>query len=122
MRMGNCYVASEALYHLLGGKAAGWKPMHLRLDAPAPANSHWFLQHKNGTILDPTVQQFKFALPDYSAARGCGFLTTKPSKRAVILMEKILWGERPEYGSDYSAVRGRGFRAADLLLQEAKKS
>jgi hypothetical protein len=53
-------------------------------------DTHWFLQHKNGTILDPTVQQFKTFLPDYSAARGCGFLTTKPSKRAVVLMGHIM--------------------------------
>lgn len=26
MRRGNCYYASEALYHILGGKAKGWTP------------------------------------------------------------------------------------------------
>lgn len=29
-RRGNCYVAAEALYHLLGGKAAGYVPHTVR--------------------------------------------------------------------------------------------
>ena len=82
---GNCYAASEALYHLIGGKAAGWKPMQMRF----AGDSHWFLKHKNGTILDPTVRQFTM-LPDYHLARGRGFLTKQPSKRAVILMGQIM--------------------------------
>jgi hypothetical protein len=31
-RRGNCYYTSEALYHILGGKAAGWKPMRITMD------------------------------------------------------------------------------------------
>ncbi len=27
---GNCYVTCEALYHLLGGKKAGYKPMYIK--------------------------------------------------------------------------------------------
>ena len=90
MVRGNCYVASEALYHLLGGRAAGWTPMQMRW----AGDSHWFLKHKNGTIIDPTSKQFTM-LPDYHLARGRGFLTKKPSKRAAALMERILWSERP---------------------------
>jgi len=86
-RRGNCYVASEALYHLLGGKAAGWTPMSVR----TPGDVHWFLKHASGRILDPTAAQFRGKLPDYAAARGRGFLTRQPSRRAAALMDAIVW-------------------------------
>lgn len=86
---GNCYVASEALYHLLGGKASGWKACNMR----TKTDTHWFLRHTSGFILDPTAKQFS-KRPNYSRGRGSGFLTKRPSKRAKILMDKILWNER----------------------------
>jgi hypothetical protein len=77
-------VASEAAYYLLGGKEEGWKPMHMtHLGA-----SHWFLKHESGYILDLTYNQFKTKL-DYSKARGTGFLTKEPSKRAKKLLIRI---------------------------------
>lgn len=90
MQRGNCYVTSEALYHLLGGKRAGWKPVYMNT---RKTGNHWFLKHKSGLILDATVKQFKGAKPDYSRGRGTGFLTKKPSKRAKIMMESMVWGE-----------------------------
>jgi hypothetical protein len=86
MRRGNCYVTCEALYHLLGGKSAGYKPMTIRVDG----QTHWVLKHIDGLIIDPTKQQFRCKV-DYSKARGRGFLTRKPSKRAKKLMNKLLW-------------------------------
>jgi len=81
---GHCYVASEVAYYLLGGKECGWKAMHMtHLGA-----SHWFLKHKSGFILDLTYNQFKSPL-DYSKARGTGFLTKEPSKRAKLLAARI---------------------------------
>lgn len=74
---GMCYVVSEWLYHRLGGKKAGWKPMVLDT---GHKQKHWFLQHCSGFILDATANQFDHPL-DYSKAKGCGFLTKKPSKR-----------------------------------------
>lgn len=85
-RRGNCYVTSEALYHLLGGKAAGWLPMRTRHEG----DSHWFLRHSSGLILDATASQFR-ELPDYSRARGCGFLTRQPSRRAARLMAELVY-------------------------------
>lgn len=82
---GNCYVASEALFHLFGGKASGWKPMCMKWEN----DTHWFLM-KNGTVIDPTVSQFKHT-PDYTLAKGKGFLTKQPSKRAKELMARIVW-------------------------------
>ena len=82
---GNCYVASEALYHLIGGKAAGWTPMRMR----TWNDTHWFLRHESGVILDPTMGTLTTGKPDYELGRGCGFLTKQPSKRAVVLMGHI---------------------------------
>jgi len=82
----NCYVTCEALYHLMGGKVAGWKPMHMRHEG----DSHWFLLHNSGTIVDPTSKQFKNH-PNYLNARGKGFLTKGPSRRARKLMRILLW-------------------------------
>lgn len=84
---GNCYVTSEALYHLLGGKEKGWKPMRVKHEG----DTHWFLFDTcSGLILDPTVKQFK-TRPDYTRAVGSGFLTKRPSKRARALMQTMLW-------------------------------
>lgn len=94
---GNCYVASEALYHILGGKAAGWKPMRVRLTNRFNRRTctHWFLLHTSGMLIDPAVRQFEardwWNPPDYAKARGSGFLTKRASKRAVDLMVKLTW-------------------------------
>lgn len=82
---GHCYLATEVAYHLLGGKEAGWKPFHLKQDG----ESHWFLKHDSGFLLDITAEQFGTAPINYGASRGKGFLTKAPSKRAKLLMLKI---------------------------------
>lgn len=106
-RRGNCYFAAEALFHILGGRRAGWKAMRVTcteyrtsggvVDA-GDSITHWFLRHKNGTILDPSRRQFKASnwwnAPDYSQARGAGFLTKRPSKRARELMRRLTWQTR----------------------------
>lgn len=81
---GNCYVISEGLYHALGGKRAGWTPMWIWHEG----GSHWFLKHKDGTIIDVTVAQFA-TTPDYSKARGRGFLTKGPSKGTKKFWRKV---------------------------------
>jgi hypothetical protein len=83
---GNCYVTSEALYHLLGGKRAGWTPMRVRWCG----DMHWFLRHKTGVIVDATRAQF-ITEPPYRKAVGTGFLTIRPSKRARRLMNTMVW-------------------------------
>lgn len=81
---GHCYVASEALYHLLGGKEAGWTPQTIQHEG----GPHWFLQHQDGTILDATADQFQTPVP-YEKARGCGFLTRQPSQRTRQVLERL---------------------------------
>jgi hypothetical protein len=85
---GHCYVVSEALYHMLGGKEEGWTPQHVKVQGVP----HWFLKHKSGAKLDVTAAQFKVAIP-YDKARGTGFLTKEPSKRAKELISRIRLGE-----------------------------
>lgn len=92
-RRGNCYVASEALFHILGGKAAGWTPMVI--PKGTGADTHWFLKHSTGMILDPSRRQFGNSVPCYGLARGCGFLTKRPSKKARELMRRMTWQEVP---------------------------
>jgi hypothetical protein len=64
---GHCYIASEAAFHLLGGKQAGWTPMNIKHEGV----SHWFLKHTSGKILDITAKQFSSPVP-YQNARGRG--------------------------------------------------
>jgi len=100
MRVGNCYAASEALYHILGGKASGWKPMRIppkslgKLAIKGDSNNHWYLQHKEtGVILDATVRQFGGRIPDYTKGIGASFYPVKEgmSKRARIMVDRITW-------------------------------
>lgn len=81
---GHCYAASEALYHLLGGKAVGLTPMFIKHEN----EPHWFLKSNSGRILDPTADQFKTKV-DYSLAKGKGFLTSFPSRRAKIIINRV---------------------------------
>lgn len=54
-------------------------------------DTHWFLLHNTGLVLDATAKQFGKQTPDYSRGRGTGFLTKKPSVRARALMERMVW-------------------------------
>ena len=81
---GHCYVASEALYHRLGGKGAGWTPQSIRHEG----GPHWYLKHQDGTILDATADQFCTPVP-YEQGRGCGFLTRQPSARTQHVLDMI---------------------------------
>jgi hypothetical protein len=81
---GHCYVVSETLYHMLGGKQEGWTPQRVRMQGA----THWFLKHQSGAILDLTASQFDMPVP-YQLARGSGFLTKQPSKRSLKLLKRI---------------------------------
>ena len=81
---GHCYVASEAFFHLAGGKRAGYKPMTVRHECVV----HWYLLGPEGEVVDLTAEQFNTPVP-YHFGRGRGFLTKEPSKRARKLMDRI---------------------------------
>jgi hypothetical protein len=84
---GHCYVATECLYHLLPQHIkSSYKPNTLKINGI----THWFLKNKEtGEVLDLTSKQFTQKI-EYYNSRGCGFLTKKPSKRAVILIDRVL--------------------------------
>jgi hypothetical protein len=85
---GHCYAASEALYHLLGGKNSGYKPAYGKTKN---GNTHWWIVDKNNNILDVTAEQFYFfnAKPPYETGIFSGFLTKQPSKRALKIINKV---------------------------------
>ena len=92
---GHCYVASEAVFHVLGGRAAGITPIHMKHEG----QPHWALRFSDGSIVDPTADQFA-TRPNYSMARAIPFLTVAPSQGAVTLIARIKSGwVRPEIRS-----------------------
>ena len=81
---GHCYVACEALYHLRA-REVGYRPAVMRV----ASGTHWFLIDAYGHVIDPTADQFEGPV-DYTTGRRCGFLTKGPSKRALILIGRIM--------------------------------
>ncbi len=74
---GHCYIACEVVAHL----HPRLKPHHVAHEG----SPHWFLKAEDGSIIDPTAEQFSTPVP-YSRGRGCGFLTKELSKRARLLL------------------------------------
>jgi hypothetical protein len=81
---GHCYVASEAYYHLWGKLNPPCKPMRMSHEGV----SHWLLK-SHAFFIDITGAQFK-SLPDYTKAKGCGFLTKGPCYRSSILIGRVI--------------------------------
>ena len=98
---GHCYIVAEALRELLGDE---WKPQFLKHEGA----SHWFLRHrKTGEVLDPTGVQFETPVP-YQDAKGKGFLTKEPSKRARKLLERVRRKMvKEKYGTNRQRVCGQ---------------
>lgn len=83
---GHCYVASEAVFHLLGGKSAGLDVYRLMMP---DGFTHWFLTGPFVGVIDPTVDQFD-SEPAYERATRTGFLTSQPSARAQVVIDRVL--------------------------------
>jgi hypothetical protein len=83
---GHCYVASQVLYHLAGGRASGLKPCGTKHEGA----QHWWLQDASGQVIDLTSAQFKAPVP-YHLGRGRGFLTgDRPDRRARAVLRRVL--------------------------------
>lgn len=92
--LGYCYVASEAVWHLLGGRSSGLVSEQVRHEGV----SHWYLRRHDGSVLDLTACQFTAPVP-YGAGRPRGFLTSHPSSRAKVVIERsIVLLSRPSRG------------------------
>lgn len=81
---GWCYVASEAIYYLSGGKSAGIKPMQASIEVDGQQVSHWWIQDEDGSVVDATAAQFDFPFP-YEKGRGCGFQTNMKSNTLELI-------------------------------------
>lgn len=85
---GHCYAASEALFHLFGGKDV-WSAYCGR---DHTGGTHWWLKNKlTGIILDPTSEQYTHFgnTPPYANGKPCAFLTRQPSKRAKEILKRL---------------------------------
>lgn len=86
---GHCYIAAEALFHILG--PSKWKPMCASYRDEGGKATHWWLVHREtGEIADPTKEQYLPDSPPYHLGKGSGFLTKKPSRRAKILIDRVM--------------------------------
>ena len=85
---GHCYAASEALYHLLGGREAGFKPVRAK---DPNGITHWWIQGPSGEIYDPTAEQYTSQgdEPPYGKGKGGGFMTRNPSARATTILDRM---------------------------------
>lgn len=94
---GHCYVATETLYHLLGGKEAGWSGYCLSYDKPGVwgpgKETHWWLQNADGQLIDATADQFETPVP-YERGSKKAFVTNRilgadPSERSAIALGRL---------------------------------
>ena len=86
---GHCYVASEALYHLAGGRASGLQAYRGKDDT---GDVHWWLEDRlTGHRYDITRDQYLSVgkKPPYDAGRAGPFLTKLPSKRAQVVIDRV---------------------------------
>jgi hypothetical protein len=82
---GHCYVASEAIYYLLGGRKSGYMPASITHEGV----KHFYLKHREtGSTLDLTGGQFRTP-PDYKQGRGSAYRQSQPSKRAAIVIARV---------------------------------
>jgi hypothetical protein len=88
---GHCYVATESLFYLMGGPRSGATPMNVQHEG----DQHWYLKLKDGRVKDLTSKQFRTPVP-YDKARGRGFLTNVPSKRAAEVIDRVRAGLRAD--------------------------
>lgn len=79
---GHCYVATECYYHLVYKK-------HFVYHIKHEDSTHWFLKDEYDNIIDLTSGQFETNVPYKNGKRGF-FLTKNPSKRAKILIDKVM--------------------------------
>lgn len=85
---GHCYVATEAMYYLLGDK----ETIGLCRGRGENGIVHWWLVNKKtNEIHDATVDQYpsKGLVPPYHNGKRLGFLTNVPSKRCQVVLERV---------------------------------
>lgn len=84
---GHCYVASEAIKHLVSPELT---PYYGKDDRGI---THWWLHdEKDHMRIDPTCAQYysQKCPPPYHNGKRASFLTNDPSKRACIVMDRFI--------------------------------
>ena len=100
---GFCSIASEAAWFILGGPPSGW--ISYACQDPKVGGTHWWLQHKDGSIFDPTEEQY----------RSIGF--TPPYERGIVGKAVGFMGMRQDPGNEWGFDRKPGIRAGKLLAK-----
>lgn len=84
---GHCYAASEAFFHMAGGREAGLRPHMKKSD---DGSSHWWLVDGNGSVIEMLEERADHLEGyDYSAGGPRGFMTKGPSKRARDIIGRV---------------------------------
>lgn len=96
---GHCYQVCEAYYHgvsserraQLTPQQVSWTVEHFMFEDGEVEVSHWFLKHDDGTIIDPTAEQFEgmATTVPYDEATGRGFVPPSPSKQSQKLLDIV---------------------------------
>jgi hypothetical protein len=88
---GHCYVASEALFHLLSDE----HDVVPQCATVRGIGTHWYLR-VDGRLVDATADQFQGLQRAslYAVGRGKGFLTKQPSKRAATVIDRVKGDEQ----------------------------
>jgi len=96
---GQCYQVCEAYYHgvdedirdQLTPQQITFTVNHFLSETGELEISHWFLKHDDGTIIDPTAEQFEAMSVDvpYDQATGRGFVPPSPSKESRVLLDAV---------------------------------
>jgi len=86
---GQCYVASESLFHLTGGYEK-WYVERTSVLVDGEWITHWYLRDRNELhVVDLTAEQFGDRKIPYGAGTRTGFLTQNPSKRAQEVIDTV---------------------------------
>lgn len=93
---GHCYIATEALYWMLGGPNGKWKPYVLSYftwpEGLDEGETHWFLKNEDtNQILDVTKEQFGDVPINYSVGTSNGMMSypNGGSKRAREIIRRV---------------------------------
>ncbi len=81
-RNGFCYPVAEVMYHYITPE--GSKPHCLKMEE----GTHWYLVAPDGEIIDPVAEHCDEEFR-YEQGKQQNFMTSAPSKRALILAELL---------------------------------
>jgi hypothetical protein len=140
---GHCAVASEAFYHIAGGRQAGFMPVVCGYAADGQGNmkfgadkqaaladgwqkeTHWWVRgpaagrRGAGGIFDVTARQYPAPFP-YAHGHNTGFMQPqqKPSRRAQVVIDRVTEKLGAAALAEYRRENRRAFAAAGGAQQK----